>query len=307
MDEMLAVINGIPQGSPISPILAIFYASELNEILDRHEHVPATQQDVQHKVTRMTLRSIVDDGKLIISSKMLAYNVAKLSAAYLVVITWLKAVGLSADIETRELAHYHHRHQNKIDNSSIWLPGNDTEGPRTEIKPSATVRWLGAYFDRKLTFHQHVKNMAGKAMKVINATSMLANTVRGLSQTHMRTLYITCVLPVATYASPAWWTGKEWQVKTLEKVQNQALRSICAVFRTTPCNALRSAAGLMPAHQRLNLINENAAIRFHKLDYRHPLRQRLPDSWRQGEDIFDRPPLPPHRSRPRSIIPPPLT
>ncbi|KAL6309790.1 hypothetical protein BKA93DRAFT_715390, partial [Sparassis latifolia] len=89
-------------------------------------------------------------------------------------------------------------HRRKLDNPSIWLPGEDPEVD-VEIRPSANVRWLGVYFDRKLTFHQHVKNMAGKAMKATNALSMLANTVRGLSQVHMRTLYIGCVLPIITY------------------------------------------------------------------------------------------------------------
>ncbi|KAL6298874.1 hypothetical protein BKA93DRAFT_743370, partial [Sparassis latifolia] len=138
----------------------------------------------------------VDDGKFVQSSRSLAYNVTKLSSAYSILILWLTAVGLAADLVKRELAHYHH-HRN-IHNPSIWLPGAD---PNTdvEIKPSTNVRWLGVYLDRKLTFHQHVSNMAGKAMKAINAISMLANTVRGLSQIHMRTLYIGCVLPIITY------------------------------------------------------------------------------------------------------------
>ncbi|KAL6309789.1 hypothetical protein BKA93DRAFT_720517, partial [Sparassis latifolia] len=70
-----------------------------------------------------------------------------------------------------------------------------------------------------------------------------------------------------------------WQADALEKIQNQSLRRICAAFRTTQCAALRVITGLMPAHQRLDLINENTAIRFHKLDYNHPIRQRLPPMW----------------------------
>ncbi|KAL6300204.1 hypothetical protein BKA93DRAFT_713286, partial [Sparassis latifolia] len=77
-----------------------------------------------------------------------------------------------------------------------------------------------------------------------------------------------------------------WQANTLEKVQNQALRRICAAFRTTQCAALCVVAGLMPARQHLDLINENTAIRFHKLDHNHPIRQRLPTMWRRNEPIM---------------------
>ncbi|GBE90187.1 hypothetical protein SCP_1900360 [Sparassis crispa] len=97
MDEMIAVINGIPQGSLVSPILAIFYASELNEIFDNWLG-PITQEDHHQKATRTSLYSFVDDGKLIQSSRSLAYNIVKLSFAYSVVVLWLTAVGLSADL-----------------------------------------------------------------------------------------------------------------------------------------------------------------------------------------------------------------
>lgn len=106
---------------------------------------------------------------------------------------------------------------------------------------------------------------------------------------------------------PVWWTGLRWQETAVEKVQNAALRKICAVFRTTPCTALRIEAGLMPARQRLDLISTNTAIHFHKLDWRHPLRQQLPIPWRQDEAIYCPPPLPASRPRPRSTIAPPRT
>ncbi|KAJ3915931.1 hypothetical protein F5877DRAFT_21370, partial [Lentinula edodes] len=61
------------------------------------------------------------------------------------------------------------------------------------------IRILGVYLDRKLTFIQHVRSLTDKAMAVVSASRMLGNTVRGLSQKHLRTLYRTCVLPVMTY------------------------------------------------------------------------------------------------------------
>lgn len=121
MGEMLAVVNGIPQGSPASPILAILYASELNEIFEQPIR-PISEDDNMYKTTQMWLKTFVDDGKLIVSSLSLEHNVMKLRMAYNIVENWLTSAGLSPDLVKRELAHYHHRRTN-IGNPSIWLPG----------------------------------------------------------------------------------------------------------------------------------------------------------------------------------------
>ncbi|KAE9407951.1 hypothetical protein BT96DRAFT_764117, partial [Gymnopus androsaceus JB14] len=62
-----------------------------------------------------------------------------------------------------------------------------------------TVKWLGVYFDQKLTFNYHVKAMAESAGKAMGSLVMLANTVKGFFQYHMWLMYKGCVIPVMTY------------------------------------------------------------------------------------------------------------
>lgn len=57
---------------------------------------------------------------------------------------------------------------------------------------------------------------------------------------------------IVTYASAVWWNGKRWQEQSVEKVQNAALRLICACFKTTPLAAMQVEAGLMPVRMRLD-------------------------------------------------------
>ena len=95
---------------------------------------------------------------------------------------------------------------------------------------------------------------------------MLANTVRGLSHSHLRHLYTACVVPKILYACPAWWNGTRYQSKPLEKVQNRALRLICAAFRTTPITALEIEASIPPIRHQVYLHTKRCAIRFNKLD-----------------------------------------
>ncbi len=209
--EMAPVENGIPQGSPVSPILAAFYSAELIEQFQRRR-----ENHVDPSATPTCLFMYVDDGKLYVSSESLEKNVEILKTAYEEANIWMKRVGLAPDVSKRELMHYTRR---KRDKTSPHIEFTDDDGVTRKVLAEGTVKWLGVYFDRKLLFNEHVKNMAAKAEKAVSGMSMLANTVRGLSQKHYRQLYIACIRPVLTYASTAWWTGKKTHEKELERVQ----------------------------------------------------------------------------------------
>ena len=276
--EMKRVENGIPQGSPVSPILATFYSAELLEIFTPTER-RGQRLPLPDDPSETTLFMYVDDGKLFVSSKSLETNVKILQTAYKRTDSWLRSVGLAPDMDKRELMHYTRRPK---DNSpAIRLTEHD--GSTSTITPTAFVKWLGIYFDRKLLFNHHVKTMATKAMVTVRKLTMLANTVRGLSQIHMRTLYKACVIPIMTYASAIWWTGKKCHAKELEKTQNRALRMICATFRTTPIYAMEVKAGIPPVKLTLDMLTKRAATRLNKLSLNNPVLERLQDDWRGGQ------------------------
>ncbi|KAG2739738.1 hypothetical protein P692DRAFT_20662474, partial [Suillus brevipes Sb2] len=69
------------------------------------------------------------------------------------------------------------------------------------------MRWLGVFFDRKLSFKKHIEIMATRALSTIAGLRLLANSFWGLSVLNARLLYKTVVLPVLTFASPVWFTG----------------------------------------------------------------------------------------------------
>ena len=196
--EMKPVRNGIPQGSPISPILAAFYTAELLELFTPLDPNP-NAQPFPHpdSPTDAHLLMYVDDGKLYISSKSLDTNIILLKAAYLKAEQWLRSAGLSSDYSKRELMHYSRRRKH---NSNPSLIIDDVDGQTRTITPTATVRWLGVYFDRKLRFEHHAKALAARGENTVSSFTMLANTVRGLNSIHLRHLYISCVIPRILYA-----------------------------------------------------------------------------------------------------------
>ena len=102
--------NGIPQGSPVSPMLAAFYTTELIEIFKPTTISNNNQSDEYSPLspTQINMIMFIDDGKIYVSSKALEMNVILIKLAYQEVERWLTSAGLSADTDKREVMHYSH-------------------------------------------------------------------------------------------------------------------------------------------------------------------------------------------------------
>ena len=168
----------------------------------------------------------------------------------------------------------------------------DPDGTQRTLVTDKFVRWLGVHFDRKLLFNRHVKIIVARGENAVNAMSMLANTVRSLSQAHLRRLYLSCVVPKILYACPTWWNNTKCQAKPLEKVQRKALLLICAAFKTSPTTALEVEASIPPLKIQANLISCRYAIRLNKLPTSSAVIQRLPSDWRNNDPPTFSLPLP---------------
>ena len=62
--------------------------------------------------------------------------------------------------------------------------------------------------------------MARKAQKAIAGLNMLGNTVQGVETKVMGQAVHTCILPILTYAAPAWWPGRTRLNKQGKTIQN---------------------------------------------------------------------------------------
>jgi ribonuclease HI len=289
--EMKPVQNGIPQGSPVSPILASFYSAELLEkfAIPPSVPTPVLRDMTPSKPSPINVIMYVDDGKIYVSSASLHTNVIMLKQAYEEVAAWLKSAGLAPDLVKREIMHYSRRR--KYD-CSPPITLQDDDGSTKTLVPDKIVKWLGVHFDRKLLFHQHVKIAAARGENAVNALRRLANTVRGLSHTLLRRLYLACVIPKILYACPAWWNNTLVQARPLDKVQRKALCLICAAFKTTPTAALEIEASIPPLKHQAHLNARRYAIRINKLPQNNAIIQRLPKEWRNNEEPAFPPPIP---------------
>ena len=155
-------------------------------------------------------RSYIDDFAVLAISESLPDNCRVLSKGLDRVVSLLGGVGMTIDPDKLDLIHFSRRPGNNIGAHSVTCPVGNR---RVVVEPKRVMRWLGIFFDSKLTFTEHVKIMCNQARSIINGLRCLSNTVRGLAQPHLRILYKICVVLVMSYTH--WGRVDTYPVDTL--------------------------------------------------------------------------------------------
>lgn len=258
IQEKQSIEIGIPQGSPISPILFLIYIKDLFK---------------ERELTDIRIPSYLDDIGLIVSSKSAEENCKKLKQAALELFQLQKNHLIEFDKEKTELIHFFTNSQESIQFSNDFT-----------VKPKSSLRWLGIWLDSYLKFKIHVEKRILAAQIVLNSIIRLSNTERGLSFQAMRQLYIACISTVADYGVQIWWNNQKNLLDKYQKLQNTALRKILGVFKTSPIKAMEIEAAIPPPIIRFKKLCANYALRILKIDSEHPIRKRISDSFPPYED-----------------------
>jgi ribonuclease HI len=262
---LLSASMGIPQGSPLSPILYLFYSSDLLEILD-----PAARDRF--------VAGYIDDTMLAVESGTIRENIEKLSAIMPLAFNWSRTHACSFDLGKFQLVHYT-RNRNKYEALALVTPTHT-------IPVSESAKYLGLIMDRQLRWKEQVEQAIKKGTKAVMAINRLTRPTFGLPHQFVRQLYRSVVVPKMEYGlcvwySPVYSTGAKRRkgsvgfLTRLGKVQNLACRLITGAFRTfrtTPVDALNYLAHIPPVALRLNHASFNAAAHLASLPPHHPLQ-----------------------------------
>jgi hypothetical protein len=141
------------------------------------------------------------------------------------------------------------------------------------IRPTTSVRWLGIWLDNKLSFKEHIKIKTTAATRAYYVLKSLATSQNGMSLQNLRQIYTATIIPVIDYGAEIWWQGQKTMIKSLETLQNKAIRSILGAFKTTPIAALEAEAAIPPTGLRLNQLKRRYSLRLISAPEYHPLRQ----------------------------------
>jgi ribonuclease HI len=255
LQDEFPVDDGIPQGSPLSPILWLIYGHEILRI----------------GAPEALKTGYADDTSIMVTGTSTENNCHRLAEIHEECESWAKKHAAKFAPSKYALIHFFKKPNSVIDEErfrslKLRLRGGEIQ----VIKPSNSERYLGVILDSGLTWVPHVKKAVGSAQKQIQALRGIAASTWGVNLEGMARLYQATVLSKLLYAASAWYLPfpargyikkQEGIKKQLRNVQKTALAHISGAFRTTALGALEVELHVPPIELRLQTIVTNTTLR----------------------------------------------
>jgi hypothetical protein len=262
---------GVPQGSPLSPILFILYIASLYRLLkQRHPHV--------------SLVGFADDTNLMAFGRDPATNAKQLEKAWRTCLEWAATRGMAFAPEKSELIHFNKGRRQWEQPLQLALPQG---GGTSTVRPVGSARFLGVWFDWRLKWKAHLKALQNKLRTQDFALSRIAAKTWGPSLAKAREVYTKCIraaiaFGASTYHQPTEPGGEPKGIaKNLGKAQNKSLRVVAGAYKATPVRHLETETWVPPIDLYLN----KRAADFERRTYPEQWPQKQGQEQEQGQQL----------------------
>lgn len=263
LSQTLDLKCGLPQGSPVSPILFLLYVEPLI------------------KLTKKRF-GYADDVALLETGKSLEDVRGRLQKSLDMSLQWGLDNGITFEPSKTELQYFHRKR--KYEEPSISMGEHS-------ITPNDSTKWLGITFDRKLQFTEHLRKARIRARQVTDHLRRLCGTSFGASAFLLRQSVQSCAFSTLLYGAETWFSKStsKHAIGQLQIAMNRGAHAVLPVYKTTPTAVLIRETGWGTADAWLNRIRDRYAVRVAAADSSHPLRRRWDSTrfrWlRQNLDI----------------------
>ncbi|KAJ6003542.1 hypothetical protein N7522_006234 [Penicillium canescens] len=265
--------TGIPQGSPISPILFLLFNTPL-----------VKNCSLTTGYGRTEAFGWVDDVCILAISNSYEENVWLIEKARERAAQWAKRHAARFAPDKFELIHYSNPRAAIEPSPSppseydVWAVPNDPCGHDqmlgavpggAPIQPSEHAKYLGIWLDKQLKLDIHRKKLLAKAAGSLEALRGISGSTWGASLMSMRKLYQAVIVLQALWGISAWFCPAArkmpaWEmtrlVNELVKLQKRAAVLISGAFKSISTAAIDIELFLLPMKLRLQQSIKECAI-----------------------------------------------
>jgi len=93
------------------------------------------------------------------------------------------------------------------------------------LTPKPIWRYLGFFFNHKLTFQYYVHHYANKCISTLNTMKILGNSLHSILPIQKCLLYRICILPIVFYSFQLWFFKSAPKVKNLAELRKMQHRA----------------------------------------------------------------------------------
>ncbi len=248
---------GLPQGSPLAPVLYIFFnAGLVDEEIDRKGGSMGFVDDY----SRWTVGATIETNMEVLQSTVIPRA-----------LQWAKDSGATFEPDKTTLLHF------TRSTTGIQQPFQALRVGEAFVAPSKTARLLGVIFDGQLKFTEHLARASTRGWKSVQALLRL----KGVIPRTARQLYKATVTSRTDYAAAVWYTrfiGKYRRQRALgamNPIQRAAAKAITRCFKTVSVEAASAEAHLEDVHTRLCRKVGRFWLDLHTLPKDNPLHKCL--------------------------------
>lgn len=237
--ESFKVTTGIPQCSPISPILYLYYNADLLDICERPGEPTSAF-------------GFIDDINILAYGTSTEGNIEVPERLHSKCERWARRHGSTFAPKKYEIIHLA-RNTKKFNMAATITIDGETRTPKADI------RVLGVQIDTKLKWGPHIKKIQNRMVTQTQALTKITVSTWRASFLRARHVYLAVIRPAMTYGLTAWHArldikdARKSVVEKLAVIQNRCLRAVAGAYKATPIEVLHAETMIMPVQEQFDM------------------------------------------------------